>query len=660
MASKRRILITGIGTHWGTELALRLELDDRVEQVIGIDTTPPLAELERTEFIEADIRSPLLARLLPTTGVDTVVHAGILWYPEPGKPSRALHDINVIGTLQLLAACERLPTLERVVVRGSAAIYGCEPTGPSFFTEDMAAEFPLRTRFQRDIGELESYFENFARRHSRLTCCMLRFQPEIGPGPRRPDVELPLASGRPDPARLRPAAAARPRRRRDRRAARGDAWIRSAGAVNVAPSGSISLARALRLIDRPQMPIPHPLFAPAMARLGERLGAGSLYGDAVRLLRYGRGVDNSRLRNELGYEPRYDAVSAIRDFAAADRGLRLVLDPGGRIRPRADWRGRADERDPIRPSIPEIGVRFLRGVRTAVDGGLDPLSAAEAASADLPKSLRDAIDRMARRMRGDYHEDEWGFDEEFAEAAYPFFELLYDQWWRVEATGVENVPAHGRAMLVSNHAGAIFPFDASMITGAIMKEHVLPRWPRFMVLDWAFSLPVPLGVHAQGRRGSGQPLQRDADPRVGRPDDGLPGGREGHGQAVRRALPAAAVRPRRIRRGGAANRLADRPDRRRRLRGDLPEDRRQPDARARLSARPYAPITPTFPWLGPLGLIPLPSKWRIEFCDPIDVSSLGPEAAEDRQLVFEISEQVRETIQQKLYENLVKRGSAFV
>ena len=130
MASKRRILITGIGTHWGTELALRLERDDRVEQVIGIDTTPPLAELERTEFLEADIRSPLLARLLPTTGVDTVVHAGILWYPEPGKPSRALHDINVIGTLQLLAACERLPTLENVVLRGSAAIYGCEPTGP--------------------------------------------------------------------------------------------------------------------------------------------------------------------------------------------------------------------------------------------------------------------------------------------------------------------------------------------------------------------------------------------------------------------------------------------------------------------------------------------------------------------------------------------------
>ena len=92
-------------------------------------------------------------------------------------------------------------------------------------------------------------------------------------------------------------------------------------------------------------------------------------------------------------------------------------------------------------------------------------------------------------MRGEYHEDEWGFDEEFAEAVYPFFELLYDLWWRVEATGAGNVPSHGRAMLVSNHAGALFPFDASMIAAAIMKEHPLPRWPRFLVLDWAFELP---------------------------------------------------------------------------------------------------------------------------------------------------------------------------
>ena len=322
MSSGRRILIAGIGTHWGTELALRLERDERVAQIIGIDTTPPLADLERTEFLEADIRSPLLARLLPTTGADTIVHAGILWYPEPGKPQRALHDINVIGTLQLLAACERAPDLRRVIVRGSAAIYGCEPTGPSFFTEEMAADFPLRTRFQRDIGELEGYFRNFARRHPALVCCMLRFQPEIGPGldaPLSNYLSLPVV-----PTQLGFDPRLQLLHAEDATGALLKATLDPIrGAVNVAPSGSISLARALRLIERPQMPIPHPLFAPAMARLGERLGAGSLYGDAVRLLRYGRGVDNRRLREELGYEPLYDAVSAVRDFARANRGLRL-------------------------------------------------------------------------------------------------------------------------------------------------------------------------------------------------------------------------------------------------------------------------------------------------------------------------------------------------
>lgn len=323
MGAGRRILIAGVGTHWGTELALRLERDPGVEQVIGLDMTPPLAQLERTEFLEADIRDPLLARLLPSTGADTLVHTGILWYPEPGKPQRALHDINVIGTLQLLAACERTASLERVVLRGSAAIYGCEPTGPSFFTESMANDFPLRTRFQRDIGELEGYFANFARRHSRLTCCMLRYQPEIGPGLDAPIahyLSLPVV-----PTQLGFDPRLQLVHAEDATGALHAATMNPIrGAVNVAPSGSISLSRALRLIERPQMPIPHPLFGPAMARLGDRLGAGSLYGDAVRLLRYGRGVDNARLRTELGYEPRFDAVAAIRDFAAADRGLRLV------------------------------------------------------------------------------------------------------------------------------------------------------------------------------------------------------------------------------------------------------------------------------------------------------------------------------------------------
>src|SRR5918998_6082074 len=120
----RRILITGIASYLGTELARRLEADPEVEYVAGLDTRPPRANLDKTDFIEADIRSPTLLKLLPQTNVDTVVHNQIIRQPGPRLSSRAMHDINVIGSLQLLAACEKTPTIRAIVIRGSAGVYG--------------------------------------------------------------------------------------------------------------------------------------------------------------------------------------------------------------------------------------------------------------------------------------------------------------------------------------------------------------------------------------------------------------------------------------------------------------------------------------------------------------------------------------------------------
>ena len=307
----------------------------------------------------------------------------------------------------------------------------------------------------------------------------------------------------------------------------------------------------------------------------------------------------------------------------------------------------------------EGGIEFMRRLREGLERGAEPLGALEAAAAELPRSLREPIARIARRMEGEYHEDEWGFDEEFAETAYPLFELLYDRWWRVEATGVEHVPSHGRAMLVSNHAGSLFPFDASMITGAIMKEHPLPRWPRFMVLDWAFELPFVSGFM---RKVGGVPASPYNAARILSSDELMmvfPEGAKGTGKRF-----SERYRLQRFGRGGFIE-IA--------LRTRSPivpiavvgsEEIYPMVADSSLLARaigaPFMPITPTFPWLGPLGLIPLPSKWRIEFCEPLDISRYPPEAADDRRVVFDLSEQVRETIQQKLYENLVRRGSAFV
>ncbi len=308
---------------------------------------------------------------------------------------------------------------------------------------------------------------------------------------------------------------------------------------------------------------------------------------------------------------------------------------------------------------PEALADFLRSIRLGVESGLDPLAAAQNAAESLPTRLRNAVESIVMRLRGEYHEDEWGFDEQFAEAVYPLFELLYDHWWRVEADGVRNVPAHGRALLVANHAGALFPFDATMMTMALMKEHPLPRWPRFMVLDWAFVLPF---LSAFMRRCGGVPASPENAVRLLESDEvvmAFPEGVKGTGKPF-----SERYRLQRFGRGGFVE-IA--------LRTGAPivpvavvgseeiyPKIAESPTLARAVGAPFVPITPTFPLLGPLGLVPLPSRWRIEFCEPIDLSGHPPAAAEDRRLVFDLSEQVRETIQEKLYENLVKRGNTFL
>ena len=224
--------------------------------------------------------------------------------------------------------------------------------------------------------------------------------------------------------------------------------------------------------------------------------------------------------------------------------------------------------------------------------------------------------------------------------------------------GGANVPSHGRALLVANHSGSLFPFDASMSV-AVMKEHPLPRWPRFLVLDWAFVLPF-LSIFM--RRVGGVPASPHNAARLLDQDELVmvfPEGVKGTGKPF-----SERYRLQRFGRGGFVETA---------LRTGAPivpvavvgaeeiyPKLGESQALARATGAPFVPITPTFPWLGPLGLVPLPSQWRIEFCEPIDLSEHRPEAADDPRLLLDVSEQVRETIQEKVYENLVKRGSAFV
>ena len=422
----------------------------------------------------------------------------------------------MIGTLQLLAACERTETLRTrgrprlgrdLRLRGRGAVRSTPRTLPG--------EQPLRTRFQRDISELEEYFDNFARRHPELTLLHAALPARGRPGPRQPAGPLPEPAGGPGAARLRPAAAAPARRGRDRGDRRRGRATRSAAPVNVAPVG-LDLAQ------------PRAAAAAAARRPGAAPAVRAADGAARRPARRrrrcsatGSGCCASGAGSTTAGCSRRSASSRATTPPARSATWRRDGDGrrvGARPAPRRARRPARAARGPGPMSAardealaPEARRRLparacAAGSRTA-STRWPPPSGAPARCRGGCASAIELIVAPARRATTT--RTSGASTRSFAEAVFPLFEFLYDVLVAgARPTGVRNVPAHGRALIVSNHAGSLFPFDATMLTMAIMKEHPLPRWPRFMVLDWAFVLPVPLGLHAPGRRGPGEPPQR--------------------------------------------------------------------------------------------------------------------------------------------------------
>ena len=270
----------------------------------------------------------------------------------------------------------------------------------------------------------------------------------------------------------------------------------------------------------------------------------------------------------------------------------------------------------------------------------------------------EALEFMRRRLLGEYTVDEFGHDPDLVEHVLaPLLRPLYRRWWRVEVRGLEHVPDEGPALVVGNHAGTL-PFDAMMVTLALLDEHPARRSLRVLAADLAFTLPVvaPLARKSGNTLACSEDAERllEAGELVGV----FPEGYKGLGKPFRERY-----RLQRFGRGGFVE-VA--------LRTGTPivpvavvgSEEIYPmvvNLRrvARLLGFPYFPVTPTFPLLGPLGAIPLPSKWVIEFCPPIPTADLGREAMLDPMVVFDLTDQVRDTIQQTVHKNLLARRGVF-
>jgi 1-acyl-sn-glycerol-3-phosphate acyltransferase len=266
--------------------------------------------------------------------------------------------------------------------------------------------------------------------------------------------------------------------------------------------------------------------------------------------------------------------------------------------------------------------------------------------------------RELARRGPNYMVDDFGFDPAWTESLLIAFKALYRDYWRVETTGVEHVPSSGRGLLVANHAG-VLPWDGTMIKTAVFTEHSRPRHVRALVASQFMGMPALSWFLRRTGQAVGHPddtrrlLERDELVLV------FPEGTRGTGKSFKDRY-----RLRRFGRGGFVSTA---------IRAQAPiipisvvgSEEIYPmladiGPLARIFGLPYFPVTPFWPWLGPLGMIPLPSKWRIQFHAPVEVSHLEPKDADDQHLVMALADDVRDIIQRGLYENLKLRRGVFL
>lgn len=318
----RVVLVTGISRDIARRFARAAALDPSIDRVVGVDVVPPRGDIGEVSFIRADIRNPVIAKVLAKEDIDTVVHMSLIATPGSAGGRGTMKELNVIGTMQLLAACQKAPMLQRLVVKSTTTVYGASPRDPAMFTEEMGPKQVPSSGYAKDVFEVEGYVRGFARRRPDVAVTMIRAANVIGA-----HVLSPITSYFRLPVIPR-VLGFDPRlqflHEDDLVTVLRHAAVSGApGTFNVAGDGLLMLSQAVRRLGKPSIALP----AMAVGRLGSTLRQARVSDfspEQLGMLTYGRGVDTTRMRDELGFQPEYSTAEAFADFCRSLGGRRLA------------------------------------------------------------------------------------------------------------------------------------------------------------------------------------------------------------------------------------------------------------------------------------------------------------------------------------------------
>ncbi|MFE3584787.1 NAD-dependent epimerase/dehydratase family protein [Streptomyces vinaceus] len=321
------VLVTGAARQLGGRFVRRVQRDPEVDRVIAVDAVAPPHRLGSAEFIRTDIRQSSIARVLAEHAVDTVVHLAVTGGGAgAGGAGSAVKETNVIGTMQLLGACQKSPTVRRLVVKSSTSVYGGASRDPAVFSETTQPKSLPAGGFAKDAVEVESYVRGFARRRPDVAVCVLRFANILGPYADSALAEyfsmsvMPTVLGydprlqfvhEDDVLDVLRLAAGEPQR-----------GTLNSGTFNIAGDGVLLLSQCARRLGRPTV----PLLLPAVTWVGSALravGVTDFSPEQIRLLTHGRVVETSQMREVLGFKPMYTTAETFADFARS-RGKGLL------------------------------------------------------------------------------------------------------------------------------------------------------------------------------------------------------------------------------------------------------------------------------------------------------------------------------------------------